>query len=32
MIIMYISNYVERNVDTLHFEGNGSKAQGIPPA
>ena len=29
IIIMYITNHVERNDDTLHFEGNGLKAQGI---
>ena len=32
MIIMYITNHVERNDYTLHFEGNGLKAQGISPA
>lgn len=32
LIIMYISNHVERNDDPLYFEGNGFKAQGIPPA
>ena len=32
MIIMYITNHVERNDYTLHFEGNGFKAQGIPLA
>ena len=32
MIIIYIPNYVERNDNTLHFKGNGRKAQGIPPA